>query len=81
MYFKITKYDMDLHEFLINQNFPRFSPCETGWKKREKVWSIKKSGTSPFFPLILWSSFLGMQQISIPINSTADIEDLVRKII
>ena len=27
---------MDLHKFSIDQNYPRFSPCETGWIKTQE---------------------------------------------
>ena len=26
--------DFFLQDFFINKNFPRFSPCETGWTSR-----------------------------------------------
>ena len=41
--------ELDLHEFLINQNLPRFSPCKQVGEMLGKVLFIKKSCKSMLF--------------------------------
>ena len=36
-----------MHDFLIIKNFPRFSPCEIGWRKSQESSIYKKIRADP----------------------------------